>query len=88
MSRFGERIGIVEALAFATLLTAILSFAVLLVARQSLAGYPTGARAGLDVGGRPDGSDRDLLDHVRDAADRSDRDDRAADRGPARDGAR
>lgn len=47
MSRFGERIGIAEALAFATLLTAILSFAVLLVARQSLAGYSEGVRAPL-----------------------------------------
>jgi transporter family-2 protein len=45
MSRFGERIGIVEALAFATMLTAVLSFAVLLAARQSLAAYADGARA-------------------------------------------
>ena len=45
MSRFGERIGVIEALAFATLLTAVLSFGVLLAARQSLAGYPDGLRA-------------------------------------------
>jgi transporter family-2 protein len=47
MSRFGERIGIVEALAFATLLTAVFSSGVLLIARQSLAGYVDGARAPL-----------------------------------------
>ena len=45
MSRFGERIGVVEALAFSTLLTAVLSFGVLLAARQSLAGYGDGLRA-------------------------------------------
>lgn len=45
MSRFGERIGVVEALAFSTLLTAVLSFSVLLAARQSLAGYGDGLRA-------------------------------------------
>jgi uncharacterized membrane protein YdcZ (DUF606 family) len=37
MSRFGERIGVVEALAFSTLLTALLSFGCALAARQSLA---------------------------------------------------
>jgi bacterial/archaeal transporter family-2 protein len=47
MSRFGERIGIVEALAFATLLTAVFSCVVLLVARQTLAGYADGVRAPL-----------------------------------------
>ena len=45
MSRLGERIGIVEALAFATLLTAVLSFTVLLAARQSLAAYADGFRS-------------------------------------------
>jgi transporter family-2 protein len=45
MSRFGERIGVVEALAFSTLLTAVLSFGVLLAARQSLVGYGDGLRA-------------------------------------------
>ncbi|HET9673175.1 MAG TPA: DMT family transporter [Gaiellaceae bacterium] len=45
MSRFGERIGVVEALAFSTLVTAVLSLVVLLVARQSLAGYGDGLRA-------------------------------------------
>jgi bacterial/archaeal transporter family-2 protein len=39
MSRLGERIGVLEALAFSTLLTAVLAFALLLVARRSLAGY-------------------------------------------------
>jgi transporter family-2 protein len=45
MSRLGERIGVIEALAFATLLTALLSFGVLLAARQSIAAYPDGIRA-------------------------------------------
>jgi len=39
MSRLGERIGVVQALAFATLLTAVLAAAGLLIARRSLAGY-------------------------------------------------
>jgi transporter family-2 protein len=47
MSRFGERIGVFEALAFATLVTAALSSGVLLVARQSLVGYVDGVRAPL-----------------------------------------
>lgn len=42
MGRFGERIGVFEALAFATLLTAILSCATLLVARRSLDAYSAG----------------------------------------------
>jgi transporter family-2 protein len=47
MSRFGERIGTVEALAFATLVTAVLSGAVLLAARQSLDAYGDGVRSPL-----------------------------------------
>jgi bacterial/archaeal transporter family-2 protein len=47
MSRLGERIGTIEALAFATLLTAVLSAVVLLAARQSFAGFSDGARAPL-----------------------------------------
>jgi len=39
MSRLGERIGVLEALAFSTLLTAALAFVILLVARQSVSGY-------------------------------------------------
>ena len=39
MSRLGERIGVVQALGFATLLTAVLAFALLLVTRRSAAGY-------------------------------------------------
>ena len=39
MSRLGERIGVLQALGFSTLLTAVLAFAVLLVARRSAAGY-------------------------------------------------
>ena len=45
MSRFGERVGIFEALAFATLVTAVLSCAVLLAARQTVSGYADGLRA-------------------------------------------
>jgi transporter family-2 protein len=39
MSRLGERIGVLQALAFSTLLTAVLAFVVLLAARRSAAGY-------------------------------------------------
>ncbi|HEV8687738.1 MAG TPA: DMT family transporter [Gaiellaceae bacterium] len=42
MGRFGERIGVFEALAFATVLTAILSCAALLVVRRSLVAYSAG----------------------------------------------
>jgi transporter family-2 protein len=47
MARFGERIGVFEALAFATLLTAVFSFVVLLAARQSLNAYAEGLRVPL-----------------------------------------
>jgi bacterial/archaeal transporter family-2 protein len=39
MSRLGERIGVGEALGFATLLTAVVAFVGLLVVRHSVAGY-------------------------------------------------
>jgi transporter family-2 protein len=39
MSRLGERIGVLQALAFSTLLTAVLAFALLMVARRSADGY-------------------------------------------------
>jgi transporter family-2 protein len=39
MSRLGERIGVLEALGFATVLTAVLGFAMLIVARRSVSGY-------------------------------------------------
>jgi transporter family-2 protein len=39
MSRLGERVGVLQALAFSAALTGILAFVVLLVARRSLAGY-------------------------------------------------
>jgi bacterial/archaeal transporter family-2 protein len=39
MSRLGERIGVLEALAFSTALTAIIALLVLVLARQSLAGF-------------------------------------------------
>jgi transporter family-2 protein len=42
MARFGERIGVFEALAFATVLTAIFSCATLLVVRRSLDAYSAG----------------------------------------------
>jgi len=44
MGKFGERVGTLEAFAFATLLTALISATLLLVARQSLAGYAAAAR--------------------------------------------
>jgi transporter family-2 protein len=39
MSRLGERIGVVQALAFATFLTAVLAGVILLVARRSVTAY-------------------------------------------------
>ena len=39
MSRLGERIGVLQALAFSTLLTAVLAFAILMLARRSADGY-------------------------------------------------
>ena len=39
MSRLGERIGVVEALAFAATLTAALAVVILVVSRHSLAGF-------------------------------------------------
>jgi transporter family-2 protein len=39
MSRLGERIGVLQALGFAALLTAVLAFVFLIVARRSVAGY-------------------------------------------------
>jgi transporter family-2 protein len=39
MSRLGERIGVLEALAFSTLLTAVLAFGLVMVARRSADGY-------------------------------------------------
>jgi bacterial/archaeal transporter family-2 protein len=39
MGRWGERVGTLEAFAFATVVTAVIGLAVLLVGRRSLAGY-------------------------------------------------
>jgi transporter family-2 protein len=39
MSRLGERIGVLQALGFAALLTAVLAFVFLIVARRSVSGY-------------------------------------------------
>jgi bacterial/archaeal transporter family-2 protein len=44
MSRFGDRIGILEALAFAALGTALITGVVLVVVRHSVHGYVAGAR--------------------------------------------
>jgi len=44
MARLGERIGSLEALAFAAVVTAMIAAAVLLVARQSWSGYAAAAR--------------------------------------------
>ncbi|HYY04413.1 MAG TPA: DMT family transporter [Gaiellaceae bacterium] len=44
MSRFGDRIGILQALAFSALGTALITAVVLLVVRQSLDGYAAGLR--------------------------------------------
>ena len=45
MGRFGERIGVVEALAFASIVTTTLSLAALLIVRRSFDGVAEGARA-------------------------------------------
>jgi transporter family-2 protein len=39
MSRLGERIGVLQALGFSTLVTAVLALALLVVTRRSVAGY-------------------------------------------------
>jgi transporter family-2 protein len=39
MSRLGERIGVAEALAFSTLVTAVLALGILMLARRSAEGY-------------------------------------------------
>ena len=44
MGRFGERVGTFEAFAFATLLTAAIAAALLVVVRQSVGGYAEAAR--------------------------------------------
>ena len=44
MGRFGERVGTLEAFAFATLLTAAIAATLLLVARRSLSGYADAVR--------------------------------------------
>ena len=44
MGRFGERVGTLEAFAFATLLTALIGAAVLLIGRGGLGGYAEAAR--------------------------------------------
>jgi bacterial/archaeal transporter family-2 protein len=44
MARLGERVGIVEALAFASVLTAVLATLIVLVARWSLDGFADAAR--------------------------------------------
>ncbi len=44
MGKFGERVGTLEAFAFATFLTAVIAAALLVVSRQSLAGYAAAAR--------------------------------------------
>jgi transporter family-2 protein len=44
MGRFGERVGTLEAFAFATLVTAAIAAALLVVGRRSLAGYGDAVR--------------------------------------------
>jgi bacterial/archaeal transporter family-2 protein len=45
MGRFGERIGVIEAVAFASLVTTAIAVATLLVVRQGAGGIAEGARA-------------------------------------------
>ena len=44
MSRLGERIGVVEALAFSTIVAIVIAFTTLLVVRQSVSGIGEAAR--------------------------------------------
>ena len=85
MGRFGERVGSVEALAWAFLLSVVIAFAALLVARRgfgNLGGGVVGAEVAL-AGSHPRDVHR-LHDHARLAAHRHDRDNRVARRGTAR----
>ncbi len=45
MGRFGERIGVIEAVAFASCITTLVAVGTVLVARQSLSGLAEGARS-------------------------------------------
>jgi bacterial/archaeal transporter family-2 protein len=45
MGKFGERIGVIEAVAFSTVVSLLFAFAVLLATRRSLAGMGEGLRA-------------------------------------------
>jgi transporter family-2 protein len=45
MGRFGERIGVVEAVAFASVVTALVAFTTVLAVRQTLSGVAEGLRA-------------------------------------------
>jgi transporter family-2 protein len=44
MGRFGQRVGVFEALAFASALQALLTFAIVLAVRQSVSGYVDAVR--------------------------------------------
>ena len=44
MGRFGERVGTLEAFAFATMLTALIGAAILVLGRRSFSGYAEAAR--------------------------------------------
>jgi transporter family-2 protein len=45
MGRFGERIGVVEAVAFSSVVTTLVAFTAVLVVRQSVSGVAEGLRA-------------------------------------------
>ena len=45
MGRFGDRIGTLQALAFSTVVTAVMALVVLLVARRSVSGYADALRS-------------------------------------------
>jgi fucose permease len=53
MGRFGERVGTLEAFAFATLLTALIGAAVLLIGRGGLGGCAEAARQPVCSGALP-----------------------------------
>ena len=87
MGRFGERIGTLEALAWAFLLSVVIALAALLVARRGIGDLADAwaAPKWLWLGALL-GDVHRLHDHGRVAAHRHDGDDRAARRGPARGG--
>jgi hypothetical protein len=86
MGRWGERVGTLEALAFASLVTALIGTGLARRPGQSGRLRRRGKTAGLALDCGPDERADRCRDHVRRAADRHDGDDRRRRRGKPRDG--